>query len=254
MTIQQGVFKKLSAKGGVYQKVCYQPKGVHMDGNLIEFPLKPMTKAAHQAFLPMYNYLLEGMYLMGCTNALGTNGMHLYMDLGLFGDNPRQAVATMLRFCFENYDWLVEFSGRPHIYSTNADFPSMLKDRWRNLSDAQFREAFLNTKNSFLEILDSPEASDTVFNIGINKKPNTLEVRWFATPESGMEILSIVSTMFALANLCSITPEDTTPTMKEFCTFIDKNKRKFYQAWTSLAHNTYTQDICIDIVRHVYED
>lgn len=245
--ITTALFNKLSRKNSPWQNMCFQPKGVHMDGNLIEFPFKPMTLSAHKDIYPIYQYLIYNMLQLGCTNALGTNGLHLYLDTELFGQDPRQAVAYMLRLCFENYDWLVEFSGRPHIYSTNADIPTMLKDRWRRLNDTEFRRAFMNTKDAFLNALDDTSVSEHIFNVGINNHPDTLEIRWFATPDNGLDLMAKIEGMHALATFSSLQKADVKPSLEEFCKFVYDNLRTYQNLWVDLHKNSYTKNICLTI-------
>jgi len=242
-SISEALFKKLSDKRKSLDKMCYQPKGVHMDGNLIEFPFKPATLSAHKSMYHFYEYLIENMLNLGCTNVLGTNGLHLYIDVELFGDDPRQSVANMLRLCFENYDWLVEISKRPHIYSTNADIPTMLKDRWRTLSDTVFREAFLTTKDGFLNALDNEETIQ-LFNIGIHNIPNTLEIRWFATPDSGADLLAKIELVHALASFSKEQEPNSKASLEDFCKFVYDAGRLYYNCWLDLKYNSYSTDYC----------
>ena len=192
----------------------------HYDGGGIECVFCPMSLAAIRAAEQEFRIMFELADDFGFTPLRGGDGIHLNMDLSLYGstmDEQVETCARMLRFAFANYDYIVRQSLRRWTYQRNSDIPSMLGDIFRVRSNQELEVLFMEQKSRFLDTIRAG-TSLKAFNIGIrtDRRP-VLEIRWFGSTTKVAELFSIVDFAFAQAEY--FRANDTT-SLERFANFV----------------------------------
>lgn len=224
-------------------KLLTQPP--HYDGGGIEWVFCPMTLGAIRAAEQEFRILFELADNFGFTPLRGGDGIHLNMDLSLYGstmDEQVETCARILRFAFANYDYIVRQSLRRWTYQRNSDMPAMLGDVFRVRSDNELEALFMEQKSRFLDTLRAGTALKA-FNIGIrtDRRP-VLEIRWFGSTTTIAELFAIVDFAFAQAEF--FRANDTT-SLERFANFVkskfDENGRlKYAHLYEHMQGNEYS--------------
>lgn len=212
----------------------------HFDGGGIECTFAPISHAGIKAASSEFERIFELGDAFGLTPLHGGDGIHLNMDLSLYGrtkDEQIETCARILRFAFVNYDYIVAQSLRTNISQMRADIPSLLGDMFRTTSQEDFNTLFMDQKELFLNALRG-DSSLKAFNIGIrtDRRP-VLEIRWFGSTIKIEDLLAVVDFGFAQAEFFK--SNDTT-SLEQFANYAKSNVTMYEHLYAHMQANPYS--------------
>lgn len=240
----------------------------HYDGGGLECVFPPMTLQAYKILQPEFQKVLDMYKKYGFNSVQGGDGIHSNISYGLFGRDQDTQVENMkkwLWFLFREAQWMTEFSQRRFNYQANSDLLYMLGDPLGILPEEELRARFVSAKDEILNYLSRTEddEGDRVgygrrwFNLSFGRDGRPcVELRWFGSTQSEVELASMIEYSFAMPRWCRETEELEDINLKNFLGFVKTNLSEYPSLWEiasniKIAQSTASAPVAIGQPRKV---
>lgn len=265
-TDQQEIYMKVvQANNSIL--ICEEPKidkTINDNNGGVEIVLSPVSLRAlplvkiEIARIMHYSHLFD-MKVLGDTSA------HFHVSADMLGTTPSEfenTFTSMVWFLFENKEFLEDFSGRIDSGIDMSSFLYWIGDPTNILSkETQKRRVYAAKEEGLIEIASegfidrrksfqaglarSDDRVKGLFNMVVRDKYDTVELRWFSTPESTENCMEQYEFCFAFIGFCKRAGVHSTTScesMKLFVEYVEAKKERFPHLWNKFINYRFTKD------------
>lgn len=196
----------------------------HPDGGGLESVLWPATLAAHQRVKDEYAFILKTYEFYGYSDQRSGAGIHLNIDLSLFGENLYQGLVNFYNMLFYYNDFFMYLCGRFRMDGTNSSARHQLSiTDW--LTDiASFADVFKSNKSSLKVLLNNGRQEWWFMNTSIFRdNRRCLEWRWFGSTLDINKFMAFIELGFVLPTYCASLSSEQLINLDNFIEYVTSN-------------------------------
>lgn len=198
-------------------------KPPHPDGGGLESVLTPATLLAHQRLKSDYEFILKVYEFYGYTDQRQGAGIHLNIDLTLFGEDVYQGLVNFYNFLFFHNDFFMYLCGRWRSDGVNSSVRHQIHIGDWHSDLQQFRSTFTGGKSSLKTVLKD-KVEWWFLNTSIHRDGRPcIEWRWFGSTLNIETFMAFVELGFALPIYCSLLKSENLVNLDNFINWVTKD-------------------------------